>query len=267
MTLRIDELFTVAGKVAVVTGGSRGIGYMIAHALVENGAKVYITARKAGPCLEAAAELSTMGECIAIPGDLATDEGRQKFVDDIKQRESKIDILVNNAGAAWGAPFESFPDDGYDKVFNINVRAIFMLTRDLLPLLEKDASRESPSKIINIGSIDGLRISTTDNYSYGASKAAVHHLTKNLAVRLADKGLNINAIAPGPFESKMMAQTLKDHKERIESGIPMGRIGRPQDMGSLALFLSSPASNYVTGQIIALDGGSNIANAQKRTDD
>ena len=258
MSFNINEMFSVAGKTAIVTGGSRGIGKMIAEGFVENGVKTYITARKAEACEATAAELSVNGVCIALPADISTASGRNLFVKAIKQRENKIDILVNNAGAAWGASFEDYPDDGYDKVMDINVRAVFMLTRDLLPLLTKDASTENPSRVINIGSIDGLRISSTENFAYGASKAAVHFLTRNLAVSLARKGLTFNAIAPGPFESKMMAHTLAQFQDRIEKENPMGRIGSPRDMAGLALFLASPAATYMTGQVIALDGGSHL---------
>ena len=258
MSFNINEMFSVAGKTAIVTGGSRGIGKMIAEGFVENGVKTYITARKAEACEATAAELSVNGVCIALPADISTTSGRNLFVKAIKQREKKIDILVNNAGAAWGASFEDYPDDGYDKVMDINVRAVFMLTRDLLPLLTKDASTENPSRVINIGSIDGLRISSTENFAYGASKAAVHFLTRNLAVSLARKGLTFNAIAPGPFESKMMAHTLAQFQDRIEKENPMGRIGSPRDMVGLALFLASPAATYMTGQVIALDGGSHL---------
>ena len=258
MSFNINEMFSVAGKTAIVTGGSRGIGKMIAEGFVENGVKTYITARKAEDCEATAAELSVNGVCIALPADISTTSGRNLFVKAIKQRENKIDILVNNAGAAWGASFEDYPDDGYDKVMDINVRAVFMLTRDLLPLLTKDASTENPSRVINIGSIDGLRISSTENFAYGASKAAVHFLTRNLAVSLARKGLTFNAIAPGPFESKMMAHTLAQFQDRIEKENPMGRIGSPRDMAGLALFLASPAATYMTGQVIALDGGSHL---------
>lgn len=261
MSFNINEMFSVAGKTAIVTGGSRGIGKMIAQGFVENGVKTYITARKAEACEATAAELSVGGVCIALPADISTTSGRNQFVEAIKQRESKIDILVNNAGAAWGASFEDYPDDGYDKVMDINVRAVFMLTRDLLPLLTKDASTENPSRVINIGSIDGLRVSSTDNFAYGASKAAVHFLTRNLAVRLARKGLTVNAIAPGPFESKMMAHTLAQFQDRIEKENPMGRIGSPHDMAGLALFLASSAATYMTGQVIALDGGRHLGSA------
>lgn len=258
MSFEINQLFSVAGKVAIVTGGSRGIGKMIASAYVANGAKTYITARKAAACEAAAQELSAQGECIALPADLSTKEGREQFVSEIKEREQKIDLLVNNAGAAWGAPFEEYPDAGYDKVMDINVKAIFTLTRDLLPLLCKDASPEEPSRVINIGSIDGLRVSTMDNFAYGASKAAVHFLTKNLAVRLAPRGITVNAIAPGAFESQMMDHTLSQYRDKIEAENPLGRIGRPTDMAGLALYLSSPASKYLTGQVIAIDGGRSL---------
>ena len=262
MTLAINDLFSVAGKVAIVTGGSRGIGRMIAEGFVENGVRTYITARKADACAETAAELSKKGECIALPADLSTKEGREAFVAEITAREAKIDILVNNAGAAWGAPFEEYPDEGYDKVMDINVKAIFTLTRDLMPLLKQGASQQNPSRVINIGSIDGLRVSTMDNFAYGASKAAVNFLTKNLALRLGPKGVTVNAIAPGAFQSNMMNATLEKFQDKIESENPLGRIGSPEDMAGLALYLASNASKYMTGQVIALDGGRHIGARQ-----
>ncbi|MDB9981789.1 SDR family oxidoreductase [Gammaproteobacteria bacterium] len=262
MTLAINDLFSVAGKVAIVTGGSRGIGRMIAEGFVENGVRTYITARKADACAETAAELSKKGECIALPADLSTKEGREAFVAEITAREAKIDVLVNNAGAAWGAPFEEYPDEGYDKVMDINVKAIFTLTRDLMPLLKQGASQQNPSRVINIGSIDGLRVSTMDNFAYGASKAAVHFLTKNLALRLGPKGVTVNAIAPGAFQSNMMNATLEKFQDKIESENPLGRIGSPEDMAGLALYLAANASKYMTGQVIALDGGRHIGARQ-----
>ena len=262
MTLAINDLFSVAGKVAIVTGGSRGIGRMIAEGFVENGVRTYITARKADACAETAAELSKKGECIALPADLSTKEGREAFVAEITAREAKIDILVNNAGAAWGAPFEEYPDEGYDKVMDINVKAIFTLTRDLMPLLKQGASQQNPSRVINIGSIDGLRVSTMDDFAYGASKAAVHFLTKNLALRLGPKGVTVNAISPGAFQSNMMNATLEKFQDKIESENPLGRIGSPEDMAGLALYLASNASKYMTGQVIALDGGRHIGARQ-----
>ncbi|MDA0688845.1 MAG: glucose 1-dehydrogenase [Proteobacteria bacterium] len=262
MSLKSQDLFNVAGKTAIVTGGSRGIGRMIAEAYVENGVKTYITARKEDACKQAAEELSSKGTCIAFPADLSTTEGRASFVDRIKSELDTLDILVNNAGAAWGAPFAEYPEEGYDKVMNINVKAIFMLTRDLLPLLTRNASPADPSRVINIGSIDGLRVSTTDNFAYGASKAAVHFLTKNLALRLAPQGLTVNAIAPGPFESKMMDFMLEKYRDKIEAENPLGRIGSPEDMAGLALYLASPATRYLTGQVIALDGGRHLGSRQ-----
>ena len=258
MSFDLSELFSVKGRIAIVTGGSRGIGKMIAAGFVANGVKTYITARKAEACQATADELSATGSCTAIPADLSTKEGRGSFVSEIKSREEKIDVLVNNAGAAWGAAFEEYPDEGYDKVMDINVKAVFTLTRDLMPLLTKDASSEDPSRVINIGSIDGLRVSTTDNFAYGASKAAVHFLTKNLAVRLAPKGVTVNAIAPGAFESQMMEYMLANFKDKIEGENPLGRIGRPTDMAGLALYLASAASKYMTGQVIAIDGGRHL---------
>jgi len=262
MNLAIPELFSLAGKVAIVTGGSRGIGKMIAAGYVANGVKTYITARKAQACEETASELAAMGECIALPADLSTKQGREAFVAEIKSRETKIDILVNNAGAAWGAPFEEYPDEGYDKVMDINVKAIFTLTRDLMPLLTNGADQSNPSRVINIGSIDGLRVSTMDNFAYGASKAAVHFLTKNLALRLGPKGVTVNAIAPGAFQSHMMSATLEKFGDKIADENPLGRIGSPEDMAGLAVYLASNASKYMTGQVIALDGGRHIGARQ-----
>ncbi len=262
MSFKINELFSVEGKTAIVTGGSRGIGKMIAEGFVENGVKTYISARKAEACFATAEELSKKGTCIAFPADMSTKEGRDAFIEEIKSRENKIDILVNNAGAAWGASFEEYPDAGYDKVMNINVKAVFTLTRDLMPLLTKDATPENPSRVINIGSIDGLRVSTTDNFAYGASKAAVHFLTKNLAVRLAPKGVTVNAIAPGAFESRMMDYMLTNFRDKIEAENPLGRIGRPTDVAGLALYLASEASKYMTGQVIAIDGGRHLGSRQ-----
>ncbi len=181
---KISELFSIAGKVAIVTGGSRGIGLMIARAYVENGVKVYISSRNAEVCAAVAAELSKDGTCIFVPADLSTNEGRETLVGLVKENEKSLDILVNNAGAAWGAPFDEFPEVGYDKTMDINVKATFMLTRDLMPLLEANSSQDNPARVINIGSVDGIKVPVVDNFAYGPSKAAVHHLTRVLAVRL-----------------------------------------------------------------------------------
>ncbi len=263
MSLSVSDLFSIAGKVAIVTGGSRGIGRMIAQAYVENGVKTYITARKAEACQLAAEEMSAHGECLAFPADLASRAGRERFVNEFKSREVRLDILVNNAGAAWGAPFADYPESGYDKVMDINVKAVFMLTQALLPLLAIGATPRNPSRVINIGSIDGLRVSSTDNFAYGASKAAVHFLTKNLALRLGPRGVTVNAIAPGPFESQMMDYILNNFRDKIESENPLGRIGSPEDMAGLAIYLAAPATNYLNGQVIALDGGRHLGSRQE----
>lgn len=256
---KISDLFNVEGKVALVTGGSRGIGLMIAHAYVLNGMKVYISSRKAAVCDTVAAELSKIGTCISIPADLSTEEGRATLVNGIKEKEDSLDVLVNNAGALWAAPFSDFPEEGYDKTMDINVKAIFLLTRDFLPLLEKNASTDNPARVINIGSIDGIRVPEVDNFAYGPSKAAVHHLTKVLAVRLASKGITVNAIAPGPFESKMTQWMLENMREMIEAKCPLKRIGNPTDMAGIAIYLASKASSYLNGVVIPLDGGISIS--------
>lgn len=254
-SLNTNELFSVKGKTVLVTGGSRGIGLMIAHTLVENGAKVYISSRKAVVCEAVAKELSTIGTCIALPADLSTAEGRAQLVDALQSREEGIDVLVNNAGANWGATFEEYPESGYDKVLDLNVKSIFFLTQDLLPLLQAKASLDQPANIINIGSIDGMRVSTMDNSSYGLSKAAVHHLTKILAVKLQGKGITVNAVAPGPFRSKMTESMLDAFQQQVEGVNPMKRIGVEGDMGGIVVFLASRAGSYVNGAVIPVDGG------------
>ena len=248
------DLFSIEGKVALVTGGSRGIGYMIAQGFVEAGAKVYISSRKADVCNAAAAELSKLGECISIPGDVGNEAGARAIADALAAREPKVHILVNNAGANWGAPMESFPDDAFDKVMNTNVKGVFHLTRFLVPQLTAAAAPGDPARVINIGSIDGLEAPALDTYAYSASKAAVHHLTRVLARKLAPK-VTVNAIAPGPFESKMMHETLERFGAAIAASCPMKRIGEPEDMAGTAIFLASRAGAYITGSVIAVDGG------------
>jgi NAD(P)-dependent dehydrogenase (short-subunit alcohol dehydrogenase family) len=251
----MQDLFSVAGKVVVVTGGSRGIGAMIARGFVEGGAKVYISARKESECAETAKELSKHGTCIAIVADLSTEAGCQALSDAIAAREGALHVLVNNAGANWGAPLAEFPDSAWDKVLALNVKAVFHLTRLLLPLLEKGSRPGDPARVINIGSIDGLKVPFLETYSYSASKAAVHHLTRVLAVQLAPKGITVNAVAPGPFESKMMAVTLDRFRDAIVASCPLGRIGEPEDMAGVAIYLASRAGAYVTGVVIPVDGG------------
>ncbi|MDC1111782.1 SDR family oxidoreductase [Alphaproteobacteria bacterium] len=255
----MENLFNLKGKIALVTGGSRGIGAMIAEGFVRNGVKTYISSRKSDPCDKKAKELSKYGECISIPADLTDMNEMDKLVTKIKDKETKLNILVNNAGAAWGASFDDFPEIGWDKVMDTNVKSVFFLTQKLVDILEASASTSDPSRIINIGSIDGLGIPRAETYSYPASKAAVHQLTKVLANRLANRNINVNAIAPGPFESNMMAHTLEEYGEQIKSSVPRGRIGVPEDMAGASIFLSSKASSYITGSIIPVDGGSLIA--------
>ena len=255
----MENLFNLNGKIALVTGGSRGIGAMIAEGFVRNGVKTYISSRKSDPCDKKARELSKYGECISIPADLTDMNEMDKLVTKIKDKETKLNILVNNAGAAWGASFDDFPEIGWDKVMDTNVKSVFFLTQKLVDILEASASTSDPSRIINIGSIDGLGIPRAETYSYPASKAAVHQLTKVLANRLANRNINVNAIAPGPFESNMMAHTLEEYGEQIRSSVPRGRIGVPEDMAGASIFLSSRASSYITGSIITVDGGSLIA--------
>ena len=255
----MENLFNLNGKIALVTGGSRGIGAMIAEGFVRNGVKTYISSRKSDPCDKKAKELSKYGECISIPADLTDMNEMDKLVTKIKDKETKLNILVNNAGAAWGASFDDFPEIGWDKVMDTNVKSVFFLTQKLVDILETSASTSDPSRIINIGSIDGLGIPRAETYSYPASKAAVHQLTKVLANRLANRNINVNAIAPGAFESNMMAHTLEEYGEQIKSSVPRGRIGVPEDMAGASIFLSSKASSYITGSIIPVDGGSLIA--------
>ncbi len=255
--LPIAELFNVSGKVAVVTGGSRGIGAMIARGLVSNGVRTYITARKAQACDEMAAELSTLGECFSIPADLSTGAGIEAFVAQLTEREDRIDILVNNAGAAWGAPIDEFPESGFDKVLSINVKAPFLLTQALLPQLRASATAEDPGRVIMIGSIDGIRVPVGDTFSYSASKAGVQMMARHLAKFVAPEHITVNSIAPGPFESKMMAYVLDDDAGRtmVESTNPLGRIGSPEDVAGTVIYLSSRAGAYLTGAIIPVDGG------------
>jgi NAD(P)-dependent dehydrogenase (short-subunit alcohol dehydrogenase family) len=249
-----SDLFSLAGKTALVTGGSRGIGLMIASGYVDSGVKVYISSRKADVCEEVAAELSKRGECIALPADLSTEAEAQRLAAEIAEREDSLDILVNNAGATWGAPIEEFDEAAWERVLALNVKGVFHLTRALLPQLQAAGSAEAPARVINIGSIDGIHVPALETYSYSASKAAVHQLTRHLAKRLAPE-ITVNAIAPGPFESKMMAATLDAFGEQIAASAPLRRIGRPDDMAGTAIFLASRAGAYLTGTIIPVDGG------------
>ncbi len=255
MEQKTMQLFDIKGKTALVTGGSRGIGEMIAAGFIAAGVKTYISSRKADVCDATALRLSEQGECVSIPADLSDLDGVNQLVDGIKAREDRLDILVNNAGATWGQPIEEFPEHGWDKIMDVNVKGPFFLTRALLPLLEVSASSSDPARVINVGSVDGLNVNRLPTFSYGPSKAAMHHLTRVLAAHLARRYITVNAIAPGPFPSKMMAATLDQYGEQIRKGVPLQRIGEPQDMAGAAIFLASNASSYITGTVIPVDGG------------
>jgi len=228
---------------------------MIAEAYVANGVRTYISSRKAEVCDATAARLSSMGECASLPADLSTMQGIDDLVGEISSREDKLDILVNNAGTTWGAPIEDFPESGWDKIMDINVKSPFFLTKALLPLLENAASAENPARIIMVGSIDGLNVNSLPTFSYGPSKAAVHHLARTLAAHLADRHITANAIAPGLFPSKMTAATIDSFGEEIRQGTPLKRHGKPEDMAGVAIYLASAAASFVTGVIIPVDGG------------
>jgi NAD(P)-dependent dehydrogenase (short-subunit alcohol dehydrogenase family) len=250
----MTDLFSIKDKVALVTGGSRGIGFMIAQGYVRAGARVYISARKKDVCDRVAADLSREGTCVSLPADLSTEAGAIELAKALGEREPALHILVNNAGNNWGAPLTEFPDAAWDRVLSLNVKAIFHLTVKTLPLLQKAARPGDPARVINIGSIDGLKVPLLETYSYSASKAAVHHMTRVLARRLAPE-VTVNAVAPGPFESKMMHETLERFHDAIVGSCPLGRIGEPEDMAGVAIYLASRAGAYLTGAVIPVDGG------------
>ena len=256
------DLFSLHGRVALVTGGSRGIGKMIAAGFLAQGAaKVYITARKAGPCEATAKELSAAydGECIALPIDISTVAGCDKLASEIVKLEPKLDILVNNAGAAWGAEFDEFPESGWDKVMNLNVKSLFFLTKALAKPLRAAASAEKPAKVINIASIDGIFVNPMETYSYAASKSGLIHLTRRMAVKLIGDHIVVSAIAPGPFKSDMN-KAARDHADAVAKRVPSGRIGTDEDMAGAAIYLASRAGDYVVGATITVDGGIVYAN-------
>lgn len=251
----MKTLFDIKGKVALVTGGSRGIGEMIATGYVENGAKVYISSRKKEVCDAIAERLSARGACISLPYDLGTMAGVAGLAGVFAAREQKLDILVNNAGATWGAPLDEYPESGWDKVVDLNLKSVFFLTQKLLPALRAAATEEAPARIINIASINGIEPPVFESYAYSASKAGCIMLTRHLAKRLASEHILVNAIAPGPFPSQMMAATLAAHGDQIKAEIPLRRIGVAEDIAGVAIFLASRASAYTTGAVIPCDGG------------
>jgi NAD(P)-dependent dehydrogenase (short-subunit alcohol dehydrogenase family) len=247
------RLFSLAGRTALVTGGSRGIGRMIAEGFLAQGARVYISARKAQACDQTAKELSAFGHCVSLPADVSTLAGAQALVAAYAKHEGTLDILVNNAGAAWGAPYDEFPESGWDKVVDLNLKAPFFLTQALTPMLRK-AATDHLAKVINIASIDGISVNPQETYSYAASKAGLIQLTRRMALRLAPERIAVSAIAPGAFASDMNKDA-RDHGDEVKARIPAGRIGEPEDMAGAAIYLASRAGDYVVGSTLIVDGG------------
>lgn len=247
------RLFSLQGRTALITGGSRGIGRMIAEGYLAAGARVYISARKAAACDQTAKELSALGHCVSLPADVSTMEGIRGLVDAYAKHEGSLDILVNNAGAAWGAPYEEFPEAGWDKVTDLNMKTPFFLTQALTPMLKK-AATDHLAKVIHIASIDGISVNPWETYSYAASKAGLIHLTKRMALRLAPERIVVSAIAPGPFASDMNKDA-RDHGDEVAERVPLGRIGSTEDMAGAAVYLASRAGDYVVGSTLVVDGG------------
>jgi len=257
-SLDIHELFNLEDKVALVTGGSRGIGYMMAQGLLQAGAKVYITARTEEVCRQAANDLSQYGLCESLPANINDVTARERLISRISEVDGKLDILINNAGTAWGDSYEDYATEAFDKVLELNVTTVFAMTRDFTPLLERAASKANPARVINIGSMDGLhipRVHGVGTYAYTASKAAVHHLTRHLAVELGERNITVNAIAPGFFHSKMTAGVFEQFGDKLAGNSLLGRVGEPEDVAGLAIYLSSRAGAYVNAAVIPVDGG------------
>ena len=250
----LDRLFGLRGKTALVTGGTRGIGMMIARGLLQAGASVVVSSRKSDAVEQAVSALSEFGAVRGIAADLSRQEECRRLAADVAGHDG-LDILVNNAGATWGEPLESFPAAAWDRVLDLNVKSPFWMVQELLPALRKAGTADDPARVINIGSIDGIHVSPMPTYSYSASKAAIHQLTRVLAKELGPQHITVNAVAPGPFPSKMMAATLEAFGEAIAAAAPLRRIGRDDDMAGIAVFLASRAGAYVNGAVIPVDGG------------
>jgi NAD(P)-dependent dehydrogenase (short-subunit alcohol dehydrogenase family) len=251
----LERLFGLTGKTALVTGGTRGIGMMIARGLLQAGARVVISSRKTDACEQAVEVLSAFGDVRAVAADISRQEECKRLAADVLSHTDTLDILVNNAGATWGEPLETFPAAAWDRVLDLNVKSPFWMVQELLPALRKAGTQDDPARIINIGSIDGIHVSPMTTYSYSTSKAAIHQLTRVLAKELGPQHITVNAVAPGPFPSKMMAATLEAFGEAIAASAPLRRIGRDDDMAGVAIFLASRAGSYLNGAIIPVDGG------------
>jgi NAD(P)-dependent dehydrogenase (short-subunit alcohol dehydrogenase family) len=252
-------LFDVSGKRVLVTGGTRGLGMVMALALAERGAWVAVSSRDAAACESAQQEIGKAAaagaEVLALPADVSHEAEVARLAHEVEATWGRLDVLVNNAGTAWGAPLDSFPASAWDKVLGLNLKAPFLLTQALLPLLEASTNPDDPSRVINVGSIDGLRVPPLDNFSYSASKAGLHHMTRVLAKHLGPRGITVNAIAPGLFETRMTRATLEAGRQVFEGESALGRIGRPEDIAGVVVFLAAPASRFITGSVLAVDGG------------
>ncbi|KAG2223794.1 hypothetical protein INT45_001928 [Circinella minor] len=254
----MENIFSVKDKVVLVTGGSRGIGEMIATGFVAHGAKVYITSRKASVCDQVAQTLTKRGpgQCISLPADLQSLDEIKRLVAELSKREDHLDVLVNNAGATWNESFETYPDDAFTKIIKLDVQRVFSLIQACFPLLTTKSSIENPSRVINIGSVNGEGIVSNEVYAYTAAKAGLHHLTRHLAGKLGHKGVTFNNVAPGAFPSKMMEETLEKVGDLIKATTPLGRIGSPEDIAGTCIYLASRAGQFTNGSTIAVDGGS-----------
>ncbi|MEQ8956285.1 MAG: SDR family oxidoreductase [Gammaproteobacteria bacterium] len=266
MSFKIEQLFDLNGKTAVVTGGSGGLGLILASGLLQNGARVLICSRKTDKCEAALDELQSHGEVYAIAADVTVPADRKRLAEEIQVRLGRLDILVNNAGTNWGAKLEDYPDEGFAKVMETNLNAVFALTRELVPLLAATASPDDPARIINIGSMDGIHVPIVQRvptFAYSASKAALHHLTRTLAVELGPRHITVNAIAPGFFASKMTDEVLENFRADIEADCPLGRIGKPEEMVGVVAYLASRAGNYTNGVVLPVDGGTSISKGHR----
>jgi NAD(P)-dependent dehydrogenase (short-subunit alcohol dehydrogenase family) len=253
----LNDLFDITGKVVLITGGANGMGRMLAEGMLRAGAKVYITSRKADECQAAAKEMSAIGSCVAIPASLDSPEALAELAANFSEQEDTLNVLINNAGRTWGAPLESFPAKAWAPVMGVNVQAPFTLVQELLPQLKRAASKDNPARVINIGSVGGKVVEPLKAYSYAASKAAIHHLSRVMAADLADQNITVNAVLPGYFPTKMTAHIRAEEEEirELVGRVPLARLGSPEDIVGMCIFLSSRAGAYVTGTEMVVDGG------------